>query len=216
MPTTLTTLRDRVELILADSSNAIFSTGDVDEAIRRALHDYSAVNPYRKIGTITLAADGREIATSTLTGIIDVAEVWCPYDSSDPEFPPYRRPFRFWKDIAKLYVIGSYEPQSADVVRVFYTALHTLNGLDSETSTTLPAEHDSIVALGASGYAAQSRALDISEQISVDRDTANRLKDWAELQLHRFADALTAVAIASQSTSHVPLPYLDRWEDTWA
>lgn len=216
MATTLATLRDRVELILADNTNLIFSTDDVDEGIRRALHDYSQVNPQHKIDTITLTADGREISTATLTGIADVEDVWCPYDSSDPEYPPYRRPWRFWRDSGLLYVMGSYEPQSADVVRVFYTALQKLKDLDSATATTLPAEHDSIVALGAAGYAAQSRALDVAEQISVDRDTTKNLREWAELQLRRFGDALHQVAIATQGPGHVGLPALDRWEGEWA
>jgi hypothetical protein len=215
MATDLASLRDRVELILADSTNAIFSTGDVDEGIRRALHDYSQVNPQHKIGTITLAADGREISTSTLTGVIDVEDVWCPYTAADPEYPAYARPFRFWKDSAKLYVIGNHEPQSGEVVRVFYTALQALKDLDSAAATTLPAEHDSIVALGAAGYAAQSRALDITEQISVDRDSANRLRDWAELQLRRFTDALNRVAISTRGPGQVALPALDRWEGDW-
>ena len=59
MTATLTTLRDRVELMLADSGNSIWSTDDIDEAIRQALHEYSKTRPLRAVSTVTLSADGR-------------------------------------------------------------------------------------------------------------------------------------------------------------
>jgi hypothetical protein len=216
MATTLTALRDRVEQILADSSNAIWATGDVDEAIRQALHQYSAANPQHKITTITLSADDREISTSTITDVVAIEEIWCPYNSSNPQYPPYKRPFRFWKDSAILYVLGQYIPQSSDVVRVFYAALHTLSGLDSATATTLPDEHATTVALGAAGHAAASRALDLTEQVTVDRDAVARLTTWAQHRLATFEADLRTIAVQAQGPGHVPLPALDRHDDTWA
>lgn len=216
MATTLAALRDRVEVILADSSNAIFATGDVDEAIRTALHSYSAASPRKRITTLTLTTDTREISTSTITDIIAVEEVWVPYDSTDPEFPPYRRPFRFWKDSAILYILSQYKPATSDVVRIFYAALHTLNGLDSASATTVPDEHVSVLAQGAAGYAAATRALDLAEQISVDREVTTRLAAWATNTLTRFNAELTALAIAGQGPAHVPMPALDRFDQDWA
>jgi hypothetical protein len=63
MTATLTTLRDRVEIILADSGNSIWSTGDIDEGIRQALHEYSKTRPLRSVGTVALSAD---VVRSTL------------------------------------------------------------------------------------------------------------------------------------------------------
>ena len=57
MNATLTTLRDRVEQILADSGNAIWSTDDIDEAIRQAVHEYSKTRPLRSVGTVVLSSD---------------------------------------------------------------------------------------------------------------------------------------------------------------
>ena len=67
MTTPLADLRDRLEEILADTGNAIWSTGNLDEAIRQAVHEYSLARPQEQQTSITLTADGREISTSTIT-----------------------------------------------------------------------------------------------------------------------------------------------------
>lgn len=56
MAATLSILRDRVEQVLADSGNAIWSTSDIDEAIRNALHEYSKTRPLQSVGTLLLDA----------------------------------------------------------------------------------------------------------------------------------------------------------------
>jgi len=81
---TLTTLRDRVEIALQDSGNAIWATGDLDEAIRQTLEQYSRVRPQSGIATITLSSTGREVDISSVSGLLRVEKVWCPYDSSSP------------------------------------------------------------------------------------------------------------------------------------
>ena len=85
---TLTTLRDRVEAYLADTTNAVWATGTIDEGLRLALHEYSQSRPQRAIGTITLSTAAREVALSSLTGLIGVERVWFPYTAADPEYPP--------------------------------------------------------------------------------------------------------------------------------
>jgi non-ribosomal peptide synthetase component F len=220
MSATLTTLRDRVEQALADSGNAIWSTSAIDEAIRQALHEYSKTRPQRAVGTITLSADGREISVSSLTGLLSVLEVWCTYTAADPEFPPNRRGFQYWPEQTKIYVWDEYAPQSGDVVRVFYTKLQTLSGLDSATSTTFPDDDESLIAIGAAGYAATSRAVDLAEQVTLDRLTAQQVRAWGLSKLQEFRSGLKTVArrMALETLGHVELPDLDRHEQgsEWA
>jgi DNA-binding protein len=218
MTATLTTLRDRVELMLADTGNAIWSTDDIDEAIRQALHEYSKTRPLRVDGTITLSADGREIDVSSLTGLLGVFELWCPYTAADPEYPENRRSFAFWPDTGEVYVTDDYEPQSGDVMRVFYTKLQTLNGLDSASSTTVPLDDETLVAIGAAGYAATSRAVDFAEQVTLDRLTSQQVRAWGLAKLQEFRSGLKAVArrMAIEGKSDVELPRLDRYEGSWS
>ena len=216
MATTLATLTDRVEEILADTANAIWSTDNLEEAIRQALHEYSQARPQEKETSLTLTADGREVATSTITDLIDVTEIWCNYDSTDPDFPPPIRPFRFWKDIGTIYVMGYYEPQNADVVRVFYTALHIIEDLDSATSTSVPDEDITALAHGAAGYAAMTRSVDLAEMITVDRSAVERMETWGQELLADFRAHLQAIARHRQDPiGHVPTGKLDRFESHW-
>ncbi len=214
MTATLSTLRDRVERMLTDTGNNIWSADDIDEGIRQALHEYSKTRPLKTVSTLTLSADGREIDVSSLTGLLSVSEIWCNYTASDPEFPPNRRAFMQWPDLGMIYVIDDYEPSSGDVMRVFYTKLQTLNGLDSETSTSVPLEDETLVATGAAGFAATGRAIDLTERVTLDRLTAQQVRAWGLAKLQEFRAGLKTVArhMALESKSDVELPPLDRWE----
>jgi hypothetical protein len=221
MTATLSTLRDRVERVLTDTGNDIWSADDVDEGIRQALHEYSKTRPLRAISTLTLSADGREIDISSLTGLLSVTEIWCDYTASDPEFPANVRAFQHWRDEGKIYVTDDYEPSSGDVVRVFYTRLQTLNGLDSETSTSVPLEDETLIATGAAGFAATGRAIDLTERVTLDRLTAQQVRAWGLAKLQEFRAGLKTVArrMAVESKSDVELPPLDRFErdgEGWA
>jgi hypothetical protein len=216
MATTLATLSARVAQILADSTNQVWVTADLTEAIRRALHAYSAANPLKKITTLTLTTATREISTSAITDAIAIDEAWIPYTAATPEYPPYKRPFRYWKDSAILYIMGQYKPAKGDVARIFYSALQTIKDLDSATATTVPAAHETVICEGAAAHAAASRALDLAEQVTVDRDAVARLTTWASNQLTIFHHNLLTIAITAQGPGHVPLPSLDRFEDQWA
>jgi len=186
----LTTLRDRVEAYLVDATNTIWATGTIDEGLRLALHEYSLARPQRAIGTITLAAAAREVALSSLTGLIGVERVWFPYVAADPEYPPNwilwsvfdnAGAFTLFLDVKAL-------PAVDDVVRVFYRKLQTLNGLDSAAATTFAVEDDSLLVLAAAGHACYSRIADLAEDPSAAAD--------AEAALQATGDRCLAVARA--------------------
>ena len=222
--TTLADFRNRTETILADTGNEIWNVAAIDEAIRQALHEYSRVRPRNAIDTIALSADGRELDIASLTDLLAVYAVWLPYTASDPEFPPNIRNFEHWVDQATLYFPDGAEPQASDVARVFYTALHTIQSLDGATSTTVPGDHETLIAQGAAGYAATSRAVDaaarrpLGGEGAVNPATAQQIRAWGLSRLHDFRAGLTrlARALARQSSAHVPLPPLDRWQGRWS
>jgi len=213
MATTLASLRDRVEATLQDSTNATWSTDDVDEGIRQALQEYSKVIPHRAIGTISLSADGREISLASLTGLVNVERVWWDYDSTDPAHPPRWRDFEVWPG-SILFINDADEPQNGDTVRVWYTLPHTLNGLDSETTTTLPPGDDTLLVTGAAAHAALFRSAEISEVLTIDGWSPQRLKEWGELKMEAFRMGLTRIAAkeAARWSGIAKGPDLDRWE----
>ncbi len=210
---TLASLRDRVEQTLHDTGNATWSTAELDEAIRHALDTYTQVAPYRAITTLTLAAAGREVDVSSLSNLISVVRVWWEYTSTAPEYPPQWREFEQWAGPI-LWINAGDEPAAGDVVRVFYTARHTLNGLDGAGVTTLPDEHISLVVTGAAAQAARSHAVSISGIVNVDGWTPRRFLDWATLKEDEFQRGLQRIARqhAAQHSGIAPASALDRWD----
>lgn len=176
---TLAEIRDRVELTLQDAGNVIWSTADIDEAIQQALGQYSRDNPHHKIGTITVSTAGREHSLSTLTGIMRVEKVWWDYDSSAPGYPPNWRQFAVWPG-AVLYIDDDDAPEVDDVIRVWYTLNQTINGLDGASETTVPDEDIDFLIMGAAEFAAQERAIELSEQATVDKDVFKRLMAYVK------------------------------------
>lgn len=181
----LAALRDRVELTLADSGNARWAAGDIDEAITKALEQYSRIDPQHKIGTIALSADGREIDISSLTGLTRVEKVWWDYDSSSPGYPPNWRQFEVWPG-PLLYIDDATAPANGDTVRLWYTLPHTIKDLASASATTIPNEDIGYIVTGAAHFAAQQRAIELSESLNVDRNVVDRLTEYATEQGKNF------------------------------
>jgi len=186
-----------------------YAQDDLDEAIRWALHRYSEVEPERVIDTITLAADGREVDISSITDYLQVQRVWWNYDADDPGHPPDWRNFELWSgDI--LWIDDGDEPSTGDVVRVWYTRLHSLNGLDGASTTSFGDDVETLVVVGASGYVAQERTQEESS-----RWVPRKLREWAEARLGEFEAGLKRVTsrAAARAGGIAQGPVLDEWDD---
>ena len=220
MAATLATLQNRVEQKLADTTHNIWTPADLEEAIRAALDEYSKTRPRQAVAAVTLEAAGREIDISDVTGLLQVVDLWLPYTAASPEYPPNRRPFRHWPDLGLLVVVDDPEasafgePAAGEVARVFYTAMQTLNGLDNATATTVQPDDESLLVTGAAGHAATSRAVDLAEQVSIDRLVSQQVRAWGLNQLQEFRAGLRAIArqLATTSPPWIPLPPRDRWD----
>lgn len=225
MPSTLAQFEARVLARLIDAASAIYATATIDEALRMALHDYSLVSPNTTETVITLPGDGREIAISALTGLLQVSEVWWPYDSAATEetWPPNRvRGYRVWWDLGSPVLFlditegGPGQPQLDDELRLWYSKLHTVQNLDSESITTIRPDHESGIVTGAAGYAVLSKALDLAGQIHIDPDEQKVLQSWANERLGEFAAWLETLR-AQSARSGKPWSdtgwQLDKWDD---
>lgn len=216
---TLAQIRDRVEQMLLDVSNAIFTTAVIDEGIRQALDQYNFVSPLMMEATITLTAAGREIGLSTLTNLLRVVDVFWPYDSSTETWPPNRvRGWRVYWDNAVPYLwLDIYEggqPQSGDQVRVWYSARHSINGLDGALATTVPLEHESLLVLGAAGHAAMSRTVDLIETAGTDLYQVGLLGTWGQRKIKEFTQGLKQIqqAAARSGPAWGAGWALDKWD----
>lgn len=216
--TTLASLRGRIEQILIDVDNSIWTQDVLDEGIRQALAEYSKVNPREVITTLTFSSSTRELDTSSISGLLDVERVWTPYTSSSPEFPPNWRNFEYWVDSQLLYFPDGTEPSSDDVARIFYRAMQTIKGLDAETTTTLPTDDETLLCIGGAGHAATARAVDLIEQVTQHKLVPANLRAWGLGKLQEFRAGLKTVARqrALRGSAFVGLPRLDRWEGEWS
>jgi hypothetical protein len=192
--------RDRIELMLMDTGNAIWDVSTIDIALDDAMTEYNLATQLHMETVITLPGDGREIALSGLTGLQAVLDVWWPYDS-DAEaetWPPNRvRGWRLWWDDAQpvliLEIKDSSQPQLDDEMRIWYSKLHTIQDLNSADSTTLPQHHYRIVELGAAGYCAMSRTVDLVETAGTDLYQVSILGTWGQRKLREFRAMLKGI-----------------------
>ena len=188
-----------------------YPQGDIDEAVRWALHRISEVNPHRAITTLTLSADGREVDISDID-YLAIERVWLDYDSSDPDYRPQWADFEVWPGDV-LFINEPTEPQSADVLRIWYTTEHTITDLDSATATTLSDRDVTTLIVGATGLCAQERIHE-KETFWGNRD----LREWAAQRLKEFEAALSRIG-RQEGIKHsgiAPSAHLDRWDGDWS
>lgn len=219
--TALAAIRDRIEVMLQDTGNAIWDSDVIDEGIRQALDQYDLVNPKHMEEVITLPGDGREIALSGVTGLLSVLDVWWPYDTTgDEEWPPNRvRGWRLWWDdnqaVLFLEIKDSSQPKADDDLRLWYAKRQTIKDLDSADITTLRGDHESIIVLGAAGHAAMSRTVDLIEEVGTDLYQVGILGTWGQRKLREFQSELKKLqrAQARRGPSWLSGWSLDKWDE---
>jgi hypothetical protein len=166
---TLATFTVRVLDYLMDSANAVFSVATVTEAIRLTVQEYSFAKPRSIIdASLTPANGAREISLATLTNIIDVFDLWYPYDSVNPDPMPIRPEYTMLDNdgVWSIY-LNDTEGDGASKIRIFYHAAHTLDDLDSATATTFPKHVEPLMVMGAAGHCLLARAVDLAETTGV-------------------------------------------------
>lgn len=188
--------RTAVQEDLDDTGAAVWTTTEIDRAIKRALREYSRHHPYRLDTVVTLSAAGREVDLASLTDLRGVERVWWDYDSSDPGDLPDWCEFEMRLG-QKLFLFTEAEPESGDKIRVYWWRYHTIKDLDSATATTVPADDEEVIICGAAGYAAMEKARSAVGAINVSGYTPVHWRDWARGRLDEFEAMLAGVRVSS-------------------
>jgi hypothetical protein len=162
---------------------------------------------------LTLAAAGRERDLATLTGLLVVTDIWWPYSELAEIWPPNRvRGWRCWNDAGTEKLLLTHhegnQPQAGDKARLWYSAAHTIEDLDSAAATTLPPEHETGLVRGAAGYAAASHDLNQAGAIHLDPDENKTLRAWSELRLAEFRAWLRQVRVSARPAGP---PFASGW-----
>jgi hypothetical protein len=203
---------------LADIANAEWALTALDESLRSALAEYSSAIPLTTETYFQLPGTGREIALSDLPNLINVLDVWWPFDPDKEVWPPNQvAGFRVWWDDAQPLLLldskTSNQPQIDDNLRIWYSKPHTIAGLDAAATTTVFPLHESMLITGAAGYAASMALVNELGSIKVSNTQALSLHTWAADRLKEYRAWLAAVASAGPSSAE---PFGSGWGiDKW-
>ncbi len=159
-----------------DAANYRWTDNELDRHVAHAVKDFSEYLPCEQRATEATTSGSRELNISTITGRIMVEAVEYPVD----KFPKKYQPFALWGDI--MTILGDEVPDGSNAY-IYYGKLHTLDA----TSSTIPAQHEDLIATGAGGYAAVEWAVYAINRVNVGGDiTPREFLAWGNEKLRYF------------------------------
>jgi len=163
-----------------DSENYRWTNDELDRHIAHAVKDFSEYLPYEQKATKATTSGSKEVDISTVTGRVMVEAVEYPVD----KFPRRYQPFALWGDT--LTILGDEVPDGSNTY-IYYGKLHTLDA----GSSTIPAQHEDLVAAGACGYAAVEWAAYAINRVNVGGGiTPREFLSWGDERLKYFRQEL--------------------------
>lgn len=159
-----------------DAANYRWTDNELDRHVAHAVKDFSEYLPYEQRATEATTSGSRELNISTITGSIMVEAVEYPVD----KFPKKYQPFALWGDTMTL--LGDEVPDGSNAY-IYYGKLHTLDAI----SSTIPTQHEDLIATGAGGYAAVEWAVYAINRVNVGGDiTPREFLAWGNEKLRYF------------------------------
>ena len=164
-----------------DPAGYRWSDDELDRHIARAVRELSLAVPLEAKAVLTTTAASRDLSLASLADRVSIEAVEYPVGS----YPPAYVSFSLWADTLTLLVDSP--PLAAQEVNVFYGRLHTLD----DTTSTVPAALEDVLATGAAAYAALEWASFASNRVNVGgADVWRSYMVWGQERLAAFAAAL--------------------------
>jgi hypothetical protein len=139
-----------------DTNNYRWTNDEINRHIAHAVKDYSEAVPLEQKVTKATTAGSREIDISSLVERVMVEAIEYPVD----RFPKHYQRFSLWGDAVTL--LGNDIPDGSNAY-IYYGKLHTLDA----SSSTIPAWHEDLIAVGACGYAVHEWAVYAVNRVNV-------------------------------------------------
>ena len=163
-----------------DADNYRWTDDELNRHIAHAIKDFSEYIPYEQKATKATTSGSRELDISTITDRIMVEAVEYPVD----KFPKRYQPFSLWGDT--LTILGDEVPDGSNAY-IYYGKLHTLD----VSGSTIPAQLEDLIAVGAGGYAAMEWAVYAVNRVNVGGDvTPDEFLNWGNQRLRYFRQEL--------------------------
>lgn len=210
MSDTLTQLIAKVQASLGDDGT-YFTTAIVTAAARKALREMNEKYPVNAGTLIDAVTDQHEYTLSDVdfTNLIDVLGVWLNDTDGDQDIAlDYDSYFEDNAPAIRLRVA-----QSADeLLLVRFTTPQTINGLDSETESTLPAWLDPLLVDGITYHALLIRGVARVEKINLQKDVTANYAAMRETVKEAWYNGLAKLAarrlpVSQPNTAAWPLHY---------
>lgn len=176
MMSTLADYRADLDGLLATAVDAAtWTTALKDAALRLALQEYDARLVYESSMTVTTAGAQQDLAG--ITGLDEALALAYPWgDGAD-----FASRTVCWRYVAdQTILLEEVSPQAGQVIRVRHTCLHTLEGLDGATATTVSERHRRLVGLAAAAWCCELRRRQVSENPAITEEAAQVLAALAE------------------------------------
>ena len=180
----LTEMRARVREDLQDTvpADQHWTDDEIDGALERTVMEYSLAAPIERIDDVTTTLGDTELDISGLADLVKVASVEFPIGLPRPQ---YQR-FHHWA--GRLFMADQGNGNDA---RVKWLQKHTL----TPAGTTVPAEHQEILVLGATGYLAMSAAARVVDRaVIAGRWGTISFRAWGKERLARYDARMKSVS----------------------
>ena len=196
----LVEMRGDVEVDLKDTGNVRWTDAELDRAIERAVREYQAVNPLVAYVDVALV-DGQYVYD--LSG--QAGYLWCEaveYPIEDEDGPVYLA-FREDRSQKKVWINAAVQSSrgqkpsltAGENCRFWYAKAHTLG----VGSSTIPVEHEELIAAGAAAYAALAVSAYSIDRIGASGWTPRQWREWAEGRLVDFRERLEELRLTRVS-----------------
>ena len=208
MADTLAQLITKVQALLGDTYATFFTASIVTAGIRQALNEWNLRVPYYATANVTGIANQYEYDfTTAQTTAIEILDIFTGDESIN---------YTMYIKAGKLYFRLATPLGTTDTMIVAYTKPHTINGLDSETVSTLTTFDDQAIVDGAAFYSIVTRATARIETVNV---SGGQPDDYAQIaQLYKMSFDARLINAARRKEYATAEPDLRAWNDdyhTW-
>jgi hypothetical protein len=204
--------QNRVRAMLDDPSGGRFSDTLLETAIRHALAGVDVRLPQVVRLDVAVQISGRDQTLQGLAGCRHLVELLLVGENTlDTRGEPAEYTYTLTGETLDLHFSGGRVPQNGERMKLTYAARHTLAGLDSALTTSLPDAAEVALDYGSAGHACLLRSASMAESYAARPGESSRLLDQAKIWLERFDHALVALA-AFQEFGFPPGFNLDVWD----
>jgi hypothetical protein len=183
----ITEYRTAILTLLDDAAGARYTSDLIDRALRLALREYDRLHP----NEATYNMDGNGERVIELPADFQPASILRVEVHTEGECPQPRLRFNAYTQDGQWFIeLMDRSLSASESIDVTYTNAHTIDGLDEAAGTSVRAEHENAVQMGAAGFAALMRAASRAETVNLQPGLSRSLLELSAVLLRDFRAAI--------------------------